>query len=76
MAGWGLRGRGKEPDIAVGPGPPARPGEARRVGWREFILGQSATKLLVPSAFFSLRNHFEQKRNHRASETLGKTVHC
>lgn len=40
---------------------PAGPGEARRVGWREFILGQSATKLLVPSAFFSLRNHFEQK---------------
>lgn len=53
---------------------PARPERARRVGRREFILGHFATKLPVPSACFSLGNHAEEKQNHRASETLGKSI--
>lgn len=49
---------------------PTCPGKALGGGPREIILGNSATKLLVPSAFFLPQNRFEQKENHRASERL------
>lgn len=73
MAGWEL-GQRKGTRHLCG-ARPAGPREARRVGWREFILGQSATKLLVPSAFFSSETILS-RNEPQASETLGKSVHC
>lgn len=60
--------RGREPDVPRVQ--PACPGKAHGGGRIEIILGNSATKLLVLSAFFLPQNRFEQKENHRASERL------
>lgn len=66
--GKGQGCRGREPDIPWAQ--PACPGKVHGGGRREIILGNSATKLLVLSAFFLPQNRFEQKENHRASERL------
>lgn len=51
-------------------GPARLPWESPSVGLGEIILGNSGTKLPLSSAFFPLKNHREQKQNHRASEAL------
>lgn len=48
VAGWGPRGRGKEPDIAVGPGPPA-PGKPT-----EWAGGSLFWASLPPNCWFRL----------------------
>lgn len=69
--GWvGAKRQRKGTRHLRGPGPaaPGKPAE-----WaEEFILGQSATKLLVPSAFFSSETILSRNENHKASEILGK----
>lgn len=59
MAGWSQETEEREPTSCGARA--CRPQGSPQSGLEEFILGQSATKLLVPSAFFLLRNHFEQK---------------
>lgn len=64
--------RGREPDVPVGPRP--RPGRAHGLGRRGIILGNPATKLLVPAACFLPQKRLEQEEKHRASETLGEAL--